>query len=334
MNVGICTGTSFWKRSESITNWDERDRIMEAQQNETERAANAIGKYLLGGWVMTDEACRTTSCNVPLMRSKDGTKWFCVICDGDPSNANRKPSVSQNSLYTMSQNISPNTEGDALNQTDENQARQQQSKLASHLIGQHLLQGWALIDEICPSNTCYGVPLIRARDRKKYCVICKNYYLSESELDQSRNINRIITNEIGSSQTLVKQEKKHELEEDIQYNPAKRNKIDCETQSSDTIQQLEKEAERVTLLSSQNTSKQQTDSTIFTAGSLTVSSNTSITTVEKKTIITIREKLEQLRLKLTLSNEPKEIMEICDSIKSCAQALDVLNGYSNRQMYY
>lgn len=32
-----------------------------------------------------------------------------------------------------------------------------QSQRASHLIGQYLLQGWALIDQICPSETCYGV---------------------------------------------------------------------------------------------------------------------------------------------------------------------------------
>ncbi|CAG8564424.1 5989_t:CDS:2, partial [Ambispora leptoticha] len=309
---------------------------MEAEQSELDRTTNAIGKYLLGGWVMTDETCLTPNCNVPLMRSKDSTKWFCVVCDVDPTNANQKPSVSRNSSYTMSQDIPPNTAKintcDALNPIDENQARQQQSQLASHLIGQHLLQGWALIDEICPLNTCYGVPLVRGRDKKKYCVICKNYFLSESELGESGNFNRIRTNGIGSSsQTFVngksKQEKKHDLEEeDIQYSPSKRNKIDCEAQSS----QLEKEAERVTLLSSQqNTSNQRISSTISTAGSLETSSNinlsTSIISVEKRTIITMRETLEQLRIKLASSNEPKEIMEICDSIKSCAQALDVLS---------
>lgn len=37
-------------------------------------------------------------------------------------------------------------------------ARREQSDRASKLIGEKLLQGYCLLEEICPTNTCYGVP--------------------------------------------------------------------------------------------------------------------------------------------------------------------------------
>jgi hypothetical protein len=35
--------------------------------------------------------------------------------------------------------------------------RREQSQLAAQLIGQRLLQGWTLLDDVCPNATCYGV---------------------------------------------------------------------------------------------------------------------------------------------------------------------------------
>jgi len=36
-------------------------------------------------------------------------------------------------------------------------ARREQSDSASKLIGEKLLQGYCLLDEVCPTETCYGV---------------------------------------------------------------------------------------------------------------------------------------------------------------------------------
>ena len=35
--------------------------------------------------------------------------------------------------------------------------RREQSDRASKIIGEKLLQGYCLLDEICPTETCYGV---------------------------------------------------------------------------------------------------------------------------------------------------------------------------------
>ncbi|CAG8743281.1 74_t:CDS:2, partial [Acaulospora colombiana] len=42
---------------------------------------------------------------------------------------------------------------------DEQRSRREQSQRASQSIGQYLLSGWALIDEICPNESCFGSTL-------------------------------------------------------------------------------------------------------------------------------------------------------------------------------
>ena len=43
----------------------------------------------------------------------------------------------------------------------ETMRRRAQSDLASAEIGKRMLQGWAMLAEECPNNSCYGVPLVR-----------------------------------------------------------------------------------------------------------------------------------------------------------------------------
>ncbi|CAG8595684.1 10792_t:CDS:2 [Funneliformis mosseae] len=150
---------------------------------EMDRASNLMGKYLLAGWV-------------PLLRSKDNTVWFCVLCDKEPGNSKSETKQQPNILPPVTIVNEINNDDDKVDSVQQNsipppsqydeiqmqQFRRDQSQRASQLIAQHLLQGWALIDQICLNVTCYGVPLIRSRDKKKYCVICQNYYVNESEL--------------------------------------------------------------------------------------------------------------------------------------------------------
>ena len=68
-------------------------------------------------------------------------------------------------------------------------ARRAQSDQASKLIGEKLLQGYCLLDEICSTNTCFGVssfvrgtnvqvPLLRLprETERRLCVICQKIY--------------------------------------------------------------------------------------------------------------------------------------------------------------
>lgn len=52
-------------------------------------------------------------------------------------------------------------------------AARAQSDRASRLIGQRMLQGWALLGETCPTADCIGIPLVRDRQGNKMCVICE-----------------------------------------------------------------------------------------------------------------------------------------------------------------
>ncbi|ORX92585.1 hypothetical protein K493DRAFT_42254 [Basidiobolus meristosporus CBS 931.73] len=138
----------------------------------TDHAANLIGNYLLKGWVLMDAVCPNPSCSVPLMRSKDKKIQFCVLCD-DPERKQTQEPVIQSPENTNS-----------TVELEEVEKKRAQSQTASKLIGEKLLQGWAMLNDICPNETCYGVPLIRnKREKHLYCVICQRNYIKEEDAD-------------------------------------------------------------------------------------------------------------------------------------------------------
>ncbi|KAI8086792.1 uncharacterized protein BX664DRAFT_336776 [Halteromyces radiatus] len=163
-----------------------------------------LGTYLLQGWVMTDETCSKDGCYVPLMRSKDGQVKFCVNHDHPlPSTA-----TSTSSSLTVNKTVATTTTSSStistamqkkdqdqmdkpstikLSTTDDSvdimQKRREQSSRASQLIGQKMLQRWALLNDTCPNHTCYAIPLVRHPSNKSlYCVICEQTYPSENDI--------------------------------------------------------------------------------------------------------------------------------------------------------
>jgi hypothetical protein len=46
-------------------------------------------------------------------------------------------------------------------ETNDMMQRREQSDRASSEIGKRLLQGWAMLEDECPNEGCYGVPLVR-----------------------------------------------------------------------------------------------------------------------------------------------------------------------------
>ncbi|KAF9579509.1 hypothetical protein BGW38_004203 [Lunasporangiospora selenospora] len=64
--------------------------------------------------------------------------------------------------------------------------KREQSERASRLIGQKMLQGWAMLQDPCPNPSCHGVPLIRNREKKEFCVVCENYYQREQDLEHGK----------------------------------------------------------------------------------------------------------------------------------------------------
>ncbi len=46
-------------------------------------------------------------------------------------------------------------------ETEETRRRREQTDRASAEIGRRLLQGWTMLGDECPSESCYYVPLVR-----------------------------------------------------------------------------------------------------------------------------------------------------------------------------
>ncbi|KAG5458003.1 MAG: hypothetical protein BJ554DRAFT_1866 [Olpidium bornovanus] len=64
---------------------------------------------------------------------------------------------------------------------DAAERRRQQANRVSAKLGQKMLQGFTLMGDSCPANSCLGVPLVRDRALKYQCVNCQTeYFLDET----------------------------------------------------------------------------------------------------------------------------------------------------------
>lgn len=92
--------------------------------------------------------------------------------DDDDDNDNKNKKNNNNSLSVIDQTLIEGTrviegyevddEDEKVEQMtmmmdDEKKMRREQSQKASQSISKYLLMGWALIDEVCPNDKCFGV---------------------------------------------------------------------------------------------------------------------------------------------------------------------------------
>ncbi|KAF9482476.1 hypothetical protein BDN70DRAFT_829175 [Pholiota conissans] len=170
--------------------------------------SQALGDYMLKGWVLTDQSCSTPGCTVPLLRSPRGKTpitTLCVKCDAKnaqaihlPQEGSQLPAAPSNTSTESihSPSSTPPTEFSAipdspvfvpLEESEQSRRRREQSDQASSEIGSRLLKGWAMLGDECLNETCYGVPLVRPpksgpeKDPRKECVICGNVYITETD---------------------------------------------------------------------------------------------------------------------------------------------------------
>ncbi|KAF9569024.1 hypothetical protein CPC08DRAFT_732312 [Agrocybe pediades] len=161
--------------------------------------SNALGDYMLKGWVLTDQSCPTPGCTVPLVRSPRGrtpVTTICVKCGENASKAVDNPTSSNASTSEshVSRSLTPPTGVSEIpdspvfapiEESEKSRRRREQSDRASEEIGKKLLQGWAMLGDECPNESCYGVPLVRRpkaggeKDPRKECVICGKVYVTE-----------------------------------------------------------------------------------------------------------------------------------------------------------
>lgn len=102
---------------------------------------------------MTDEICPIESCSYPLMRSKDGSLSFCTLHDPLPNHGATHNYKSQ----SLTKQEQPVKQQPLVEDAATLRQRREQSSKASQLIGQKMLQRWALLNEHCPNDSCYAV---------------------------------------------------------------------------------------------------------------------------------------------------------------------------------
>ncbi|KAF9949746.1 hypothetical protein BGZ72_008508 [Mortierella alpina] len=72
-------------------------------------------------------------------------------------------------------------------ESKQNEVRREQNERASRLMGEKMLQGWTMLQEPCPNAGCYGVPLMRSREKKEFCVVCETYNQRDQEQEQGKH---------------------------------------------------------------------------------------------------------------------------------------------------
>ncbi|KAG0087790.1 hypothetical protein BGZ92_006985 [Podila epicladia] len=56
------------------------------------------------------------------------------------------------------------------------QSKGEQNERATRLIGQKMLEGWAMLQDPCPNPGCNEVTLIQSPDNRDYCVVCEQFF--------------------------------------------------------------------------------------------------------------------------------------------------------------
>lgn len=186
-----------------------------------------LGEYMLKGWTLTDlhcDQCRAT----PLMREpaalarNEGRTpiQFCALCDGGPEG--RANSAASSSYTTAASTPSEEVEvvqDSSLASTPVRQAigledgdiempptppsplsppgnhtasARGDPDAAADAISQLLLKGYSLLQTVCPTPSCRGVPLVGmprnrdgTRNPARECVSCGNRWVDERDLAQS-----------------------------------------------------------------------------------------------------------------------------------------------------
>lgn len=190
---------------------EEEKKKYDQLQSRQKLTSARIGERLLLGWALLGMECR--DCNTPLM-SLNGIK-YCVTCEknieeinqqqGTSSSTVAKPADAKNltKLDTTSSEKSKETPMESLNaserllsnipflpeESDEITQPQQENSIefieeASQLIGEKLLLGWTLLEDVCEAACDGNVPLMKdPKKGQKYCVMCG--YVSDNLLPPS-----------------------------------------------------------------------------------------------------------------------------------------------------
>eukprot|EP00698_Gefionella_okellyi_P023991 TRINITY_DN8350_c0_g1_i1.p1 TRINITY_DN8350_c0_g1~~TRINITY_DN8350_c0_g1_i1.p1 ORF type:complete len:286 (-),score=65.24 TRINITY_DN8350_c0_g1_i1:49-858(-) len=160
-----------------------------------------LSQKILQGWSMLADSC--SSCNVPLVKSRDGAQITCVGCKTNfdnqlqPLPASPKPGTPKAATpkaatpkaapppFPSPRKIEPEQPiPDVVEQHEEAPVYKRKSDNVSAAMGQYLLKGWTMLSDVCPNPDC-NVPLMRERGSKRMlCVSCEQWVVREEDLQE------------------------------------------------------------------------------------------------------------------------------------------------------
>ncbi|KAJ1929243.1 hypothetical protein IWQ60_001353 [Tieghemiomyces parasiticus] len=323
-----------------------------------DQITTALSKYMLQGWVLTDQEC-TNGCGVPLVRKKDFSKTVCVRCS-DPNDESAPaesekvgtaPGPDPPAEQALDVSPTPTAETAQPSEADRLLRRREQSERTVKAISQRMLEGYALLNDSCPNPDCYASPLVRKRDGPRECVTCNSKVMTEEEFaeysctrptrfqeipaDTNPKVMEVDANAVPVTSTLATVDRaaspvrKHETSKtdpEPSKKEAKRLKQKAKETSKKEVKQSKKETKR---LKKQAKEAARTEAKACATPSATggpssrpVGSLLSATlTSTERGIEILRQKLDQLHAQLAAIDEPCEICDVADASAQCSQAL-------------
>ncbi|KAI8098123.1 uncharacterized protein B0P05DRAFT_501509 [Gilbertella persicaria] len=253
---------------------------------------------------MTDSICHQEGCHFPLMKSKDGSLSFCTHHDPLPNQgASHNYKDNKNVSIPVETKEKESVLDDGEEELKLRRQRREQSSKASQLIGQKMLQRWALLNEHCPNTSCYAVPLVRNPDTQQmYCVICENIILTEQEALEKKLKETPKPVSIKGVQSIEKAQSIQQ--EPIKQEPIKQEPTKQEPTKQEPIQHQPIKQEPANPIPSQATKRQKVDT--FPSDSV---------------VATLSDKLNELTERVKTSHDPIELSQLFKSIKQCAGAI-------------
>ena len=193
--TGVNVDTNAASKETPVKSLEEEKKAYDLQRSKSNMLSSKIGEFLLLGYTLLGDECPRAGCGrIPLMQQK-GAKPYCISCENHfmqdsygamtpVSQMDLKPAKSTGAGVVTAANkesAASLTDQLAMFREKELAAAKNASESVdisgnhsvvrprnasddpSRLIGEKLLQGWALLEETCSS--CNSIPLMQ--DRKK-----------------------------------------------------------------------------------------------------------------------------------------------------------------------
>ena len=176
-----------------VRSLEEEKKAWDLKRGKANLMSSKIGDHLMLGFALLGQECpRNTCAGIPLMQ-KQGEKPYCINCENlfvTDSYGSLIPEAHMHSNSSAAASADPSANG-AASLTDALALFREKEKAAavadeapivdraalskkpdpSNLIGERLLQGWALLEETCPS--CSDIPLMQDKKKEvRRCAIC------------------------------------------------------------------------------------------------------------------------------------------------------------------